>query len=89
MGVVTCQLKINSLYTFYVVEAVKGQHLEIVDMLSKAGCDVNTAENDYNYAPIHVAVREGMISEFSFTMYCLQLKLQILPGYLYIQNYCR
>ena len=41
------------------VEAVKGQHLEIVDILAKAGCDLNIGESDYQYKPIHVAIREG------------------------------
>ena len=44
----------------YFPEAVKGQHLEIVDILAKGGCDLNIGESDYEYKPIHVAIREGL-----------------------------
>ena len=44
---------------FVLVEAVKGQHLDIVELLIKTGCNMNAAEIDYEHAPVHVAVREG------------------------------
>ena len=43
----------------YCTEAVKSQKEVIVDLLSSAGCDVNMADRDFLFAPIHAAVRQG------------------------------
>ncbi len=58
-ALVMCEVRFHSVFLAELAEAVKAQHLEIVDLLSAAKCDVNSAEMDHEHAPIHVAVREG------------------------------
>ena len=43
------------------VEAVRGQHTDIVHFLASAGCNVNLPERETQYAPIHTAVRIGKL----------------------------